>query len=212
MAHPSLIHSSVILSKKLYMYVSYCRDRVISLYSSKFLLIRKRYYVLFLISVFIVQVTKLVQFTQYKTFSKIPPSVNFATRVRTCRVARLSASWRSFLRAITSIMRRAVRFVYPLLFKTLYSSSWDGTVLIATGYGLDDRGVGVRVPVGSRIFSSPRRSDRLWGPPSLLSNGYRGTFPAGKAAGREADHSPPTSAEVKETWVYTSTPPFVFMA
>jgi hypothetical protein len=39
---------------------------------------------------------------------------------------------------------------------------------------LDDRGVGVRVPIGSRIFSSPRRPDRFWGPPSLLSNGYRG--------------------------------------
>jgi hypothetical protein len=30
--------------------------------------------------------------------------------------------------------------------------------------------------------------------------------------GREADHSLPTSAEVKKTWVYTSTPPYVFMA
>jgi hypothetical protein len=49
---------------------------------------------------------------------------------------------------------------------------------IATGYGLDDRGVGVRVPVGSRIFSSPRRPDRLWGPPSL-SNGYQGLLPWG---------------------------------
>jgi hypothetical protein len=53
----------------------------------------------------------------------------------------------------------------------------DSVVGIATGYGLDDRGVGVRVPVGSRIFSSPRRSDRLWGPPSILSNGYRGLLP-----------------------------------
>jgi hypothetical protein len=41
----------------------------------------------------------------------------------------------------------------------------------ATGYGLDDRGVVVRVPVGSRIFSSPRWPDRLWSPPSLLFNG-----------------------------------------
>jgi hypothetical protein len=37
---------------------------------------------------------------------------------------------------------------------------------IATGYRLDDLEVGVRVPVGSRIFSSPRRPDRLWGPPA----------------------------------------------
>jgi hypothetical protein len=38
------------------------------------------------------------------------------------------------------------------------------------GYRLDGRGVGVRVPVGSRIFSSPGRPEQLWGPPSLLSN------------------------------------------
>jgi hypothetical protein len=46
--------------------------------------------------------------------------------------------------------------------------------VIVTGYGLDDRGVGVRVPVGARIVSSPQGPDRLWGPPSLLSNGYHG--------------------------------------
>jgi hypothetical protein len=31
-----------------------------------------------------------------------------------------------------------------------------------------------RVPAGPRIFFSPRRPDRFWGPHSLLSNGYRG--------------------------------------
>jgi hypothetical protein len=30
--------------------------------------------------------------------------------------------------------------------------------------------------------------------------------------GREADHSSPTSAEVKTMWIYTSTPPYAFMA
>jgi hypothetical protein len=45
-------------------------------------------------------------------------------------------------------------------------TSWDRVVGIATSYGLDDRGVGVRVPVGL-------------GPTNLLSNGYRGLFPWG---------------------------------
>jgi hypothetical protein len=29
--------------------------------------------------------------------------------------------------------------------------------------------------------------------------------------GRETDHSPPTNAEVKNTWIYTSIPPYIFM-
>jgi hypothetical protein len=86
--------------------------------------------------------------------------------------------------------------------------SKDSVVGIATGYRLDDRGVGVRVPVVSRIFSSQRCADRLRGPPNLLSNRYRGV----KRPGREAEHSPTASAEVKKTWIYTSTPSYAFMA
>jgi hypothetical protein len=52
--------------------------------------------------------------------------------------------------------------------------SRDSAVGIATGYGLYDRGVEVRVSVGSRIFSSPRHPERPGSPLSLLSNGYRG--------------------------------------
>ena len=44
--------------------------------------------------------------TVYNKFSKIPPStsMHFATRVKTWRVVRLCASWRSFMQAITSSM------------------------------------------------------------------------------------------------------------
>jgi hypothetical protein len=75
------------------------------------------------------------------------------------------------------------KYIQYIHFTLSRVGSRDSVVGIATGYGLDDGGVGVRVRVGSRIFSSPRRPDRLWGPPSLLSNGYRGSFPRGKAAG-----------------------------
>jgi hypothetical protein len=46
----------------------------------------------------------------------------------------------------------------------------DSTLGIATDYGLDGRELGVRVPVWPRF--SPLRV--VWGPPSLLSNEYRG--------------------------------------
>jgi hypothetical protein len=55
-----------------------------------------------------------------------------------------------------------------------FGESRNSSVGIKAGYGLDDWGVRVRVLVGSTIFSSPRRLNWLWGPPSPLSNGYRG--------------------------------------
>jgi hypothetical protein len=83
-------------------------------------------------------------------------------------------------------------------------------VATATAYGLDDRGVGVRVPVGSEFSplhiiqtgSGPSQPPIQWVPGALS--------PGGKAVG--ADHSPPASAEVKKMWIYTSTPPNAFMA
>jgi hypothetical protein len=74
--------------------------------------------------------------------------------------------------------------------------SRDSVVCIVTGYRLDDRGVRVRVPVfsaASRPAMGPTQHPIQW-------------VPGVKGPGREADHSPPDSAEVKKMWVYTSTP------
>jgi hypothetical protein len=60
---------------------------------------------------------------------------------------------------------------------------------IATGYGLDDRGVGVRVPVGSRIFSISSRSSLGSNQPPIQ------WVPRVKLSERYSDHSTPTSAE-----------------
>jgi hypothetical protein len=50
----------------------------------------------------------------------------------------------------------------------------DSAVGIATGYGLEDREVGVRVPVGLRTFSSSHRPDQLWAHPASYPMGTVG--------------------------------------
>jgi hypothetical protein len=45
--------------------------------------------------------------------------------------------------------------------------SWDSIVVIANGYGLDNRGVGVQVLIEARIFSSPHHPDWLCVPSNL---------------------------------------------
>jgi hypothetical protein len=99
----------------------------------------------------------------------------FGARIsfRGCRLAHASRAPRLIVWIASRIApsgRWYVLQVWPL------NRIWNSAVGIATGYGLDDRGVGVRVPVGSRIFCSSSRSDQLWDTPSLLSDGYRWLF------------------------------------
>jgi hypothetical protein len=72
---------------------------------------------------------------------------------------------------------KPIYYIRIFLTFTAITRSRDSVFGIAAGYELEDGGV--RVPVGSRIFSSPRRPDRLWGPLNLLYNGYRELFPRG---------------------------------
>jgi hypothetical protein len=65
----------------------------------------------------------------------------------------------------------------------IHNGSRDSVVGIATGYGLDGRGVGVRVPVRSRIFLlHVVQTDSEIHPTSYLL-GTGGAFPGAKAAG-----------------------------
>jgi hypothetical protein len=54
-------------------------------------------------------------------------------------------------------------------------------------------------PWGWGFFILPLCPEQLWGRPNFLSNGNHRLFPWGvKWLGHEADHSPPSSAKVKE--------------
>ena len=63
---------------------------------------------------------------------------------------------------------------------------------------------------GKRLYVFPNRPDCLWSPPSLIFNA-RVSYPGIKRPGREADHLPPSSAEIKSRCNLTSTPP-MYMA
>jgi hypothetical protein len=73
-----------------------------------------------------------------------------------------------------------------------------GISSIVSDYGLDDRASGVRFPAGAKDFSSSLCVQTGSGAhPASSPMGTGGLFPGGKARpGRDADHSPPSSAEV----------------
>jgi hypothetical protein len=85
-------------------------------------------------------------------------------------------------------------------------------VCMATGYGLEAQGIVVRVLAGQDFSLLPAAQ--------ICSGVHLASYPVGTGAlipgvkrrGLEAEHSSPTSAEVKKTWIYTSTPTYVFMA
>jgi hypothetical protein len=77
---------------------------------------------------------------------------------------------------------------------------------IVLGYGLDDRGFESRQGLG--IFFPTSASRPALGPTQPPMQWVPGALSLGvKRPGREADHSHPFSAKVKNAWSYTSTPP-----
>jgi hypothetical protein len=71
--------------------------------------------------------------------------------------------------------------------------SWGSSVSIVSDYTLDDRGSIIGRDKGLASVSRPDLD-----PHSLLYSGYQGSISGSNARpGSDADHSPPSSAEVK---------------
>jgi hypothetical protein len=79
-----------------------------------------------------------------------------------------------------------------------YIGEPGSSVSVVSDYGLDDRVIEVRSPAGSKDFSSSLSVQTGSGAhPASCTMGTGGPFPGSKARpGRDAYHSPPSSAEV----------------
>jgi hypothetical protein len=79
------------------------------------------------------------------------------------------------------------------------TGSRDSAVGMEAGYELDDRGVRVLVPVRARIFFRHVVQTCCTANPASYPMGTGDCFPGVKRPEREADHTTPTSVEVKKT-------------
>jgi hypothetical protein len=94
------------------------------------------------------------------------------------------------------------RVIKYFMYRIFFYWSRVSSVSIVSDYGLDDRAIGVRSPEGAKDFSSSLCVQTGSGAhPAYCPMGTGGPFPGGKARpGRDADHSPPSSAEVVNEW------------
>jgi hypothetical protein len=107
---------------------------------------------------------------------------------------------------ITFIVLILFPYACPV-FNTWLEWAMGSVIGIATGYRLNNWGVKSLSPgrvKNFKFFISSRPALGSTQPPIQWVLGV-------KRQGREADHSLLTSAEVKKTWIYTSTLQYVFM-
>jgi hypothetical protein len=117
------------------------------------------------------------------------------------------------LRESTAFTGKTLPFTFTLLQDIglcfiLCTRSRDSSVGIATGYGLDEGDGGSSIPDRVKHSNFSISSRPALGSTQPPINWVRGL----KRQGRETDHLPPTSAEVKKMWIHTYTPPYIFMA
>jgi hypothetical protein len=106
-------------------------------------------------------------------------------------------------RKSTAKMAKAIKkspVIQALQLRALFVGGMSrvSSVSIVSDYGLDDRAIGVRSPARAKDFSSDLCVQTGSGVhPASCTMGTGSPFPGGKARpGRDADYSPPSSAEV----------------
>jgi hypothetical protein len=89
--------------------------------------------------------------------------------------------------AMVIITKPSFNVANPVLNRTILYTRRELGQLTWYNNGMDGRG---SIPAkGKRFFYTPQRPDRLWVPPSLLTNGSPRTLSSGvKWSGRDADY------------------------
>jgi hypothetical protein len=90
--------------------------------------------------------------------------------------------------------------------------SRDSAVGTAADYGLEGREVGGRVLVGARFSPLHVVQTGSGAHSASYTKGIGAISTVVKRPERKVDHSPPTSAEIKNMWIYTCTSLYVSMA
>jgi hypothetical protein len=152
------------------------------------------------------------------------PSVCATVKCKVCKLAiSLYGLYLSVIKCecvtqlrINPTIRSRIRLISDVYHPTRHNiifqnGSQDSAVDTVTDCRLDGRWVEVRVSVESRFYSSllfrlvlgPIQPLIQWAPGALT--------PDIKLPEFEADQLTPANADVKNTWIYTSTTPYVFM-
>ena len=129
------------------------------------------------------------------------------TAVGSLRVPKSTGNFLTNWETVISFYRMTLlQGVLPAVLHCIVLSWGTGIAysVLRLGFAMDDPGLNP----GSwkRFFSFPKSPDRLWGPSNLLVNGHWGSFLREKRSGSAVVHLSLSSAQVKNKWIYTSTP------
>jgi hypothetical protein len=99
-----------------------------------------------------------------------------------------------------------VFFNVPSVWYAVHCRQYISPTGFITHLGDDADGMATKLlvwPSGVWLFSTLKRSDRLWNPPYLLFNRRQCFFPGARRPGRDVNYSPRSNVKVTNEWSYT---------